>query len=134
MMRVPVTVGKSAIHGMGIFAIAPIRKGTVLWEFESGLDRQVSEYSVNYGEQRVYGFIRERGYINPLRPKVWIICVDEAQFWNFPKRDEPANCELGGLVDGEYLILAARDIEANEELTIPPESDLDYERKMKGRP
>jgi SET domain-containing protein len=133
MMRVPVTVGKSAIHGLGVFAIDPIRKGTVLWQYEPGFDHQVSEYSIKYGEKRIQDFVRERGYINPDDPQVWVVCVDEAQFWNFPKRDEPANTELGGLVDGEFLILAARDIEPNEEITIPPESDADYERKMKGR-
>jgi hypothetical protein len=134
MMRVPVTVGKSGIHGQGVFAIEPIRQGTVLWQYEPGLDRAVSEYSVNYGEKRIYQFIRTRGYINPLRPKVWIVCIDEAQWLNFPKRGEAANTELGGLLDGEHLILAARDIEANEEITIPPESDASYEMKMEGRP
>jgi uncharacterized protein len=134
MMLVPVSVGKSAIHGLGVFAISPIRKGAVLWQFEGGLDRQISDYSVNYGEKRVADFIRERGYINPVNPKLWIVPVDAAQWWNFPRRGEPANTELGGMVDGEYLILAAKDIEPGEELTIPPESDLDYYRKMQGRP
>lgn len=133
-MMIPVTVQKSPIHGLGIFAISPIKAGTVIWQYEPGLDRQVSEYSVNYGEKRVHEFIRNRGYINPLRPQLWVLPVDEAAFWNFPRRGEAANTELGGLSDGEYLILAAREIEANEEITIPPESDLDYERKMKGRP
>jgi hypothetical protein len=132
MMMIPVTIAKSSIHGLGIFAVSPIRKGTVLWQYD-GLDRQLSDYAVTYGEKRVADFVRTRGYINPENPQLWILPIDEAQFWNFPKRGEPANTELGGLVDGEHLILAARDIEANEEITIPPESDLDYERKMKGR-
>jgi hypothetical protein len=134
MMMIPVTVGKSAIHGIGIFALSPIQKGAVLWQYEPGLDRAISEYSVNYAEKRISHFIRQRGYINPGNPKEWILPIDESQFWNFPKRGEPANTELGGLLDGEHLILAARNIEANEELTIPPESDADYERKMEGRP
>jgi uncharacterized protein len=134
MMRIPVSVGKSSIHGLGIFAVSPIRKGTVIWEYDYLLDRNFTEFSVNYSEKRLSYFIRERGYINPARPLMWILPVDEAQFWNFPKRGEPANTELGGVLDGEHLILAARNIEANEELTIPPESDLDYERKMGAHP
>ena len=133
MMRIPVTVGKSKIHGLGIFAVDPIAKGAVLWQFEPGLDRPISEYSIKYGEKRIADFLRDRGYINPANPKVWILPCDEAMFWNFPRNGEKANTELGGLVDGEFLILAARDIEPNEELTIPPESDLDFARKMKGR-
>jgi hypothetical protein len=37
---------------------------------------------------------------------------------------------LGGLQDKEYLLLAAVDILAGEELTVPPESDAVYLRKM----
>ena len=133
MMMVQVTVGKSTIHGLGIFAVSPIRKGAVVWQYEPGLDRPISEYSIKYGEKRISDFIRTRGYINPKESKTWILPCDEAQFWNFPKRDEKANTELGGTLDGEHIILAARDIEANEELTIPPESDADYERKIEGR-
>lgn len=133
MMRVPVTVGKSSIHGVGVFATSPIKHGAVLWQFEPGLDQRISEYSVKFGEKRIQDFVRERGYINPDQPQVWVICVDESQHLNFPKKDELANLCLGGLIDGEYLLLAARDIEANEELTVPPESDLDFARKMQNR-
>jgi hypothetical protein len=60
-----------------------------------------------------------------------VICVDEAQFLNFPRVGESANLCLGGLQDGEHLLLAAVDIPAGTELTVPPESDTDYARKMK---
>lgn len=133
MMMVPVTIGKSDIHGLGVFAIDPIRKGSVVWQYEPGIDRPISEYSIKYGEQRIADFVRTRGYVNSRNPKVWILPGDEAQFWNFPPRGKLANTELGGTLDGEHIILAARDIAANEELTIPPESDLDWERKMEGR-
>lgn len=130
MMMIHVTVGKSAIHGLGVFAISPIRAGTVIWQYEPGLDRPISEYAIKYGEKRIADFVRTRGYINPDKPNVWILPCDEAQHLNFPKKGEPANLCLGGMLDGEYLLLAARDIEANEELTVPLESDLDSERKL----
>jgi hypothetical protein len=93
----------------------------------------VSNYSVKYGDPRTIAYIKERGFINPAQPEIWVLCIDEAQFLNFPKRGEAANIELGGLLDGEHLLLAARDIEEGEELLVPPESDADYERKMEGR-
>jgi hypothetical protein len=133
MMMIPVEVRKSEIHGYGIFAIANIPEGAVLWAFVPGLDHMVSGYAVKYGDPRASSYIQERGYLSPEKPNVWVICVDEAQFWNFPKRGEEANCRLGGELDGEKLIMADRDIKVGEELTVPPESDADYDRKMETR-
>jgi uncharacterized protein len=133
MMTIPVEIQRSDIHGLGIFAVEKIGKGKVLWSFTPGLDRSVSDYVIRYGEPKTCQYVKERGYVNPMNPKAWVICVDEAQFWNFPKRGEEANCTLGGVQDGEALILAARDIEPGEELTVPPESDASYEQKMEGR-
>lgn len=132
-MTVPVEVKRSPVHGMGIFAVGPIRRGTVVWQFSPGLDRVITDYVLEYNEPRVAEFIRERGYINPNKKGNWILPSDEAQFWNFPPKGEQANIELGGLQDGEYLLLAARDIALGEELFVPPESDADYERKMQIR-
>jgi len=132
MMTVPVEVKRSAIHGLGIFALSEIRKGQVVWQFTPGMDRALSDYAVRYTEDLVRNFIMERGYLNPKKPQ-WIVCIDEAQFWNFPPDGVPANCVLGGEQDGENLIIAERDIAAGEELTICHQSDGDYDRKMKSR-
>jgi len=132
MMTVLVEVRKSEIHGLGIFALQAIRKGQLLWGFTPGLDRSVSEYAVEFSEPRKRAFIMERGYLNA-KNSHWVICVDEAQFWNFPANGLPANCILGDVLDGENLIIAASDIAAGEELTIAPESDADCKRKMEAR-
>jgi uncharacterized protein len=129
MMMIPVEVRKSEIHGSGIFALQSIHKGQVLWQFTPGLDNNVSRYATEYAEPRTRDFIKERGYLNAKHAH-WVVCVDEAMFWNFPKRGEDPNCILGGEQDGEHMILAARDIAPGEELTITPESDGDYQRKM----
>jgi SET domain-containing protein len=132
MMTVPVEVRKSEIHGLGIFAVEPIRKGQVLWEFTPGLDRKVSDYAVQFAEPRKRSFIMERGYFSA-KNSHWVLCVDESQWWNFPRNGDQANCVLGGEQDGENLIIAGRDIAAGEELTICPESDGDFKRKMELR-
>jgi uncharacterized protein len=132
MMMIPVEIKKSEIHGLGIFAVEPICKGQVLWEFTPGLDRKVSDYAVQFAEPRKRAFIMERGYFNA-KNSHWVLCVDESQFWNFPANGLPANCVLGGEQDGENLIIAACDIAAGEELTICPESDADYKRKVEAR-
>jgi hypothetical protein len=130
MLTIPVEIQKSAIHGFGVFAIAPIKKGTVVWMFEPGLDQRVSKLVVEYLDQRKRDYVMQRGYINPKEPEVVVMCIDEAQFMNFPVAGEQANIQLGGLQDGEHILIAALDIPAGAELTAPPESDADYQRKL----
>jgi len=128
MMTIPVYVGHSKIHGQGVFARERVRAGTVVWQFHPSLEQKIDKVVLNYSEPTVGRFVMERGYLNP--SDQWILCIDEAQFLNFA---QPANTKLGGKQDGEYLLLAVTDIEPGQEITVPPESDCDYERKMKAR-
>jgi hypothetical protein len=128
MLTIPVEIRKSKIHGYGVFALEDIKQGTVVWMFEPGFDRKVSRLlAENCGKKN---YIFERGYINPKNADMIVLCIDEAQWINFPPPELQANLKLGGLQDGEHLLLAAINIPAGAELTVPPESDADYERKM----
>lgn len=98
--------------------------------FQPGLDKRISTLSMKYAGPRAQQFIHQRGYVNPQDPEVIVLCIDEAQFMNFPPPDQPANLHLGGLQDGEHILIAAQDIAIGDELTVPPESDADYQRKM----
>lgn len=128
MLVVPVEIGKSEIHGSGVFALKDIRQGAVVWMFDH-LEQRWPAWVVEKWEKRLQDYAMQRGYINQRAELV--LCVDEAQFLNFPMAGEKANLRLGGLQDGEYLLLAAVDILAGTELTVPPESDADFARKMK---
>jgi SET domain-containing protein len=131
MMTIPVEIGRSPIHGQGVFALHPVRAGTVIWQFNPALDQKAAATLLKYAEESVCQFVMERGYLNERGE--WVMCIDEGQFLNFPNPHEPANTKLGGKQDGEFLLLAATDIEPGEEITVPPESDKDYERKMERR-
>lgn len=131
MLTVPVEIRKSDIHGYGTFAQTLIKKGAVVWNYTPGLDQVVALYAIETADPRARNYAMDRGFINPDRIDEIVICVDEAQFMNFPRRGEPANTMLGGKLDRQYLLLAATDIPAGAEITVPPESDFDYERKMK---
>ena len=133
MLTIPVQIRKSNIHGSGVFAARDIHSDEVVWQFTPGLDTVVGAYVLKYADPDVRNYIMERGFVNPLHPEDWVVCVDEAQFLNFPRRDEDANTKLGGLLDGQYLLLARVNIPAGTEITVPPESDFDYERKMQAR-
>jgi len=130
MLTIPVEIRKSPIHGYGVFAVTDIHRGDVVWMFHPGLDRRVSAEEVKYCEPRAKEFLLQRGYINPRYPNAIVLCADESQFLNFSPPHLPANLQLGGLQDGEHMLLAACDIASGDELTVPPESDADYKRKM----
>jgi SET domain-containing protein len=130
MLMIPVEVRKSEIHGQGIFALHDIRESAVIWQFEPGLDRRVSLFAIKHTEPRMREYIMERGYINPHQPDQFVLCLDAAQFLNFAPIGQKPNLALGGIQDGEHILLAAVDISAGTELTVPPESDLDFERKL----
>ena len=131
MLTVPIEIKKSQIHGYGVFAVKPIRKDTVVWMFQPGLDLRMSLFAVKFAQPKVRDYIWQRGYINPKSPQQIVLCIDEAQFLNFPPPEQTANLTLGGVQDGEHMLLAAVDILAGEELTVPAESDADYDRKLK---
>jgi len=131
MMTVPVEISLSTIHGQGVFALRPIKAGWVIWQFNPSLDQKCPAALLKYAEEQVREFVMKRGYLN--ERDEWVVCVDEAQFMNFPDPGESANTKLGGKQDGEFLLLAATDIEAGDEITVPPESDHDYARKMEAR-
>lgn len=128
MLTVPVEIRKSEIHGCGVFTVKDLRKGDVVWMFDH-VDQRCTGWAAEKWESRLRAYAEQRGYVNE-RGEV-VLCVDEAQFLNFPRVGEAANLCLGGKQDGEYLLLAAVDIPAGSELTVPPESDADYARKMK---
>jgi hypothetical protein len=130
MLIVPVEIKKSAIHGFGVFAKTDIKKGTVLWMFEPGLDLRIPKLVAENSSPRKRDYIMQRGYINPQDRETIVLCIDEAQFMNFPADGEKANIWLGGLQDGEQILIAALDIPVGTELTVPPESDADYQRKV----
>ena len=133
MMCVPCKVGDSKIHGQGVFAKYDIKKGEPIWRFSRIFDRIVMAYVRIQASKAEQSKFKERCYVNPNYPDDWILPGDEGQFLNFPIPPEEANIELGGVIDGQDVLIAARDIKAGEELTVPPGSDADYQRKMSER-
>lgn len=133
MMTVRCKVADSPIHGQGVFAVEDISKGTKIWEYSRVFDRIIMFHVRKRATPAEQDKLMERCYLNPDYPDDVVMCGDEAQFLNFPVPPEEANIELGGVVDGQDLLVAKRDIKAGEELTVPPESDADYERKLAQR-
>jgi SET domain-containing protein len=129
-LQVPTYIGPSIIHGTGLFTTENLKKGTVLWLYESNKEsrKRISELSPLELSSTLH-----YGYINPLQPEYIVICGDNACYWNFPPEGTPANAVPSTeLEQGEAVIVASRDIKAGEELLIDARSDLDYKRKLFG--
>ena len=126
MLLVKTYVDHSSIHGLGVFAGEPIKKGTQLWQFHHGLDGTVD---VNYLEgfpvvmQKV---IKKYGY--RVDEETIVYCCDDTKYMNHSKEDPNV---ISTSVSSD---VAARDIDFGEELTIDYGTfDLDWRQKIDRR-
>jgi len=116
MLIVAIALQDSPIHGVGVYAAKPIAAGTVVWQFDPGIDHlhpiswlreqppHVQRFVVNYGvlnlEQTHYYTLGDQ-----------TLFVNHSLSPNLVPRDDI-------LVNGEGVVVAARDIAAGEELTV----------------
>jgi len=112
MLRVPTFLAPSPIHGIGLFAAAPIAAGTVLWELDEPFDRAVDEHALAHLDVVAQLQVQRYAYVDPLR-QVRILCGDDARFFNHA---DDANCRDDPASSGTVTV-AVRDIAAGEELT-----------------
>jgi hypothetical protein len=116
MLLIPVTVGPSPIHNLGVMAAAPIAKGTVVWQFDPGVDHRHPAAWLANQPPHVKRHVETYGVLS-LDRGVYNIPGDQTLFINHSgtpnlKPDESIQ------VNGEGVVVALRDIAAGEELTI----------------
>lgn len=117
MMRVPVRLAPSAIHGLGLFAIEPIPAGTVVWDYDAPIDQTIPVASLPNLPAWVRKYVGVYGY---REGDHIILCGDDARYFNHSKSP---NCMSGHGTE----TVALRDIAVGEELTDDYESfDEDY--------
>ena len=108
MFRVPTYLGRSSIHGTGVFTPFFIPAGTLIWSLEPEVDWELTEEDIErfpeaYQEKiRSYCYLDEKGS--------FILCGDNARFMN---HSEEPNCDDSP----EGATITLRDIEPGEELT-----------------
>jgi len=108
MLRVRTTLTRSAIHGLGLFSAQPIPRGTVVWEFDQGLDVSVTETWLLSAHTVVKEWFHRVGWRHGV---VWYAAADYAGFIN---HDANPNLITG---PGTDPLVAARNISPGEELT-----------------
>ena len=111
MMLVDTELRPSPIHGTGVFLLEPVRKGQLLWRFDSRIDRIYSEAEVLSLPPRMQGFIRTYSTWHEALG-MWILCGDNGRHFNHS--DSP-NTVSRGIGFGDDVAL--RDLPAGTELT-----------------
>jgi SET domain-containing protein len=107
IVKIRLRVGKSGMHGKGVFAAQPITKGTRILEY-IGEKISPAEATRRIAQGNAYIFFFDaRSDIDGKTPK------NTARYINHSC--EP-NCETD-LLDGQIWILALRDIQDGEELS-----------------
>jgi uncharacterized protein len=112
MLLVKTHLDKSRIHGIGLFASEPIRKGTVIWRLDPSIDVQLTADQIEALAPPARGQIRKYTYRDRVLG-MYVLCGDDARFFN---HDLDPNCHDLPDSDGGTTV-AARDIAAGEELT-----------------
>jgi SET domain-containing protein len=127
MLRVPTRLGVSPIHGIGLFAAAPIAAGTVIWEYDPHFDLSFTEEHLARLGEPARMQVDKYSYFDS-SVGAFVLCGDDGRFMNHSSTPNTAE------VDG--LTLAARDIPAGEELTcdygelgVSPHEYAAYERE-----
>lgn len=109
MLLVRTFVAASPIHGIGLYAAEPIRRGTLVWRFEPGLDQIIPPDVVQRSPDCAREYLLRYGYFSPQVPGGLVLPFDNTKFMNHsgdPNTDNTTE-----------LTYARRDIAAGEELT-----------------
>ena len=114
MLLVPTRLAPSTVHGLGVFAAAPIAKGAPVWRFAKGIDMDFAPEIVPTLPPHVQQFFAHYGYLDRNVKRI-ILCFDDARFVN---HSDAPNVATDYAQDAYGLDVALRDIAAGEELTM----------------
>ena len=111
MMMVETELRQSDIHGTGVFLVHPVRKGDLIWRFDSRIDRVYSEDDLASLPESTQRFLRTYSTWHEAT-RLWILCGDNGRHFNHS--DTPNTLSLGAGFGDD---VAARDLTAGVELT-----------------
>ena len=112
-MLVKTYLGTSKIEGVGLFAVEPIRKDTVIWRFNPTVDQKLTEAQIASIAQPGQESIRKYTYRHRITG-LYILCADDMRFMNHSSQP---NCLDILYADQPDITIALKDIAAGEEMT-----------------
>lgn len=111
MMMVETELKSSPIHGIGVFLAEDVRKGDVIWRFDSRIDRVYAEADVASLPERARHFLQTYSTWHQ-GSRLWVLCGDNGRHFN---HSATPNTISDGIAFGEDI--AAEDLPAGTELT-----------------
>lgn len=111
MMMVETELRQSPIQGIGIFLLEDVAKGTLLWRFDSRVDRVYSPAELDSLPALTADFIRRFSTWHE-QLGLWILCGDNGRHFNHSDTPNTVSANVGFGDD-----VAAEDLKAGTELT-----------------
>jgi len=111
MMMVETELRASPIQGIGVFLTEDVARGTLLWRFDSRVDRVYSPAELDSLPERTAAFIRRFSTWDE-KTGLWILCGDNGRHFN---HSDTPNTVSTGVGYGDDI--AAEDLKAGTELT-----------------
>ena len=81
MMMVETELRRSAIHGLGVFLTEPVSAGTIIWQFDSRIDRVYSRDEVASLPAITRDFLKTYSTWHAAA-QVWVLCGDNGRHFN----------------------------------------------------
>jgi hypothetical protein len=81
MMMVDTELRASAIHGIGVFLLEPVRRGDLIWQFDGRIDRVYSETELESLPERMRSFLRTYSTLHE-PTGLWVLCGDNGRHFN----------------------------------------------------
>jgi hypothetical protein len=115
MFCIHTTLARSDIHGIGVFASEPIRKGQVVWRYSPQCDIVIGAEVLPTLPKNVTAAVHYYGYLNSQRGH-YVLSLDNSRFTNHSLNPNVAT--VPGGPDAEGVDVATRHIAGGEELTM----------------
>jgi hypothetical protein len=111
MMIVETELKPSGIHGIGVFLLQPVRKGDLIWQYDSRVDRVYSEQEVASLPPHMQEYLQTYSTWHE-KTGLWVLCGDNGRHFN---HSDTPNTVSDGIAFGRDL--AATDLPVGVELT-----------------
>jgi hypothetical protein len=111
MMMVDTELKPSPIHGLGVFLLAPVRRGDLIWRFDARIDRVYTEEEIATLPAHMQRYLRTYSTWHG-ETGLFVLCGDNGRYFNHS--DDPTTVS-NAISFGEDR--AIRDLAAGEELT-----------------
>ena len=124
MMLIRNYIGLSKIHGIGLFAGEPVKKGQKIWEFMPGLDVELPRSALNSSIEPVRSYLQRYTYPHHQKADYIILDGDHGRFMN---HSESPNTDFRVAALG----IATQDIPEGAEITCNY-NELDPDFQLEG--